>query len=47
MKLGRGLAWDPQAERFVGDAEAQALSARTPRAAKYDVSRVMKEAGLS
>ncbi|MFM8434558.1 MAG: gfo/Idh/MocA family oxidoreductase, partial [Planctomycetia bacterium] len=30
-KLGRPLKWDPAAERFVGDAEADALLARPQR----------------
>ena len=32
MKLGRKLTWDPQAERFVNDAAADALLARHQRA---------------
>ena len=40
MKLGRTLTWDPTMEQFVGDAEANAFCARTPRLAKYDVHRV-------
>lgn len=32
MKLGRPLTWDPQAEQFVGDAEANALLTRPERA---------------
>jgi len=47
MKLGRRLAWDPKAEQFKGDAEANALCHRKPRAAAYDIARVMKRAGLS
>jgi len=46
MKLGRKLTWDPKTEKFVGDAEANALCARKPRSSKYDIARVMKEAGL-
>jgi predicted dehydrogenase len=46
MKLGRRLAWDPTAERFVGDAEAQALCARTPRSGTYDLARVLRAAGV-
>jgi hypothetical protein len=30
-KLGRPLAWDPAAERFVSDAEADGLLARPQR----------------
>jgi predicted dehydrogenase len=47
MKLGRRLTWDATAEHFVNDAEANALCARKPRSPKYDVSRVMKGAGLA
>ncbi len=47
MKLKRKLRWDPKREQFVGDAEANALCARKPRSAAYDISRVMKNAGLS
>ena len=32
MRLGRKLQWDPAAERFVGDDQANALLARTERA---------------
>lgn len=46
MKLNRQLTWDPTQERFVGDAEANALCARTPRSSRYDISAVMKAAGL-
>jgi hypothetical protein len=45
MKLGRKITWDPKAERFVGDAEAQALSARKPRSEQYDLARIMKARG--
>jgi hypothetical protein len=31
MELGRKLKWDPAAERFVNDAEADALLSRTHR----------------
>jgi myo-inositol 2-dehydrogenase / D-chiro-inositol 1-dehydrogenase len=31
-RLGRKLTWDPAAERFVGDAEADALLSRPQRA---------------
>ncbi len=31
MRLGRKLRWDPQAERFVGDDEANRMTARTMR----------------
>jgi myo-inositol 2-dehydrogenase / D-chiro-inositol 1-dehydrogenase len=46
MKLGRKLTWDPVKEQFVGDAAANALRSRTPRAQAYDLARVMKSAGL-
>jgi predicted dehydrogenase len=46
MKLKRRLTWDPQTEQFKGDAEANALGARRPRGAAYDIARVMKRAGL-
>jgi predicted dehydrogenase len=46
MKLGRRLTWDPQKERFTGDAGANALCLRKPRAAAYDIALVMKRAGL-
>jgi len=32
MKLGRKLTWDPAAEKFVNDAEANAMLAREERA---------------
>ena len=46
MKLGRKLTWDPVKEQFVDDAEANALCARKPRSADFDIARVMKKAGL-
>lgn len=39
MKLGRPLTWDPQAERFVDDAEADGMLAR-PERSPYGVSRI-------
>jgi myo-inositol 2-dehydrogenase / D-chiro-inositol 1-dehydrogenase len=39
MKLQRPLTWDASAERFVGDAEAQAMLSR-PERAPYGISRV-------
>ena len=36
MKTGRRLRWDPQAERFIGDEEANAMLAR-PARSKYAV----------
>jgi myo-inositol 2-dehydrogenase / D-chiro-inositol 1-dehydrogenase len=47
MKLGRKLKWDPAAEAFVGDAEANALRDRAPRKPEYDLQRVMRNAGLA
>ncbi len=44
MKLGRPLTWDAKAEQFVGDAEANALCARKPRAAAYDIEQIAKKA---
>ena len=47
MKLQRKLTWDPKGEVFVNDAEANALRARKPRSAAYDINAVMKKAGLA
>lgn len=47
MKLQRKLTWDASREQFVGDAQANALCARTPRSGKYDIAQVMKKAGLA
>ncbi len=44
MKLGRPLTWDAKAERFTGDAEANALCARKPRASAYDIDTIAKKA---
>ena len=46
MKLRRKLTWDAVKEQVVGDAQANALRARKPRSAAYDIARVMREAGL-
>jgi hypothetical protein len=46
MKLQRKLTWDPAKEMFVNDAEANALCARKPRSAAYDIMQVMKKGGL-
>jgi hypothetical protein len=39
MRLGRKLEWDPQKERFIGDAEAQRHVAR-PMRKPYDYDMV-------
>ncbi|MEO8180938.1 MAG: Gfo/Idh/MocA family oxidoreductase [Deltaproteobacteria bacterium] len=41
MKLGRPLTWDPQAERFVKDAQANALLSR-PEREPYGATRLSK-----
>ncbi len=46
MKLGRKLTWDPVAEQFKDDVEANRLRARKPRSSAFDLSAVMKRAGL-
>jgi myo-inositol 2-dehydrogenase / D-chiro-inositol 1-dehydrogenase len=46
MKLGRKLAWDPEREQFKDDPQANAMRARKPRSAAYDLSALMKRAGL-
>jgi predicted dehydrogenase len=46
MKLQRPLWWDVQTERFKDDAAANALCARKPRSAAYDIDALMKKAGL-
>ena len=47
MKLGRKLTWDPAQEAFVGDDTANAMRSRKARKPEYDVSAVMKKAGLA
>jgi len=47
MKLGRKLAWDPAAEKFVNDAEANAMLFRAPRKPEYDITRIVKAAGIA
>jgi hypothetical protein len=37
-RLGRTIRWDPAAERIVGDDQAAAFMARTPRAG-YEIPR--------
>ena len=38
-RLGRKIIWDPAAEKIVGDDQAAAFAARTPRAG-YEIPRV-------
>ena len=38
-RLGRSITWDPAAEAITGDEQAQAMTARTPRAG-YEISLV-------
>ncbi len=47
MKLKRKLTWNPEKEEFEGDAEANAMRARKPRSAQFDIAAVMKKAGLA
>ena len=46
MKLQRPLWWDAKAEQFKDDAAANALCARKPRSAAYDIAAIVKKAGL-
>jgi myo-inositol 2-dehydrogenase / D-chiro-inositol 1-dehydrogenase len=46
MKLGRKLTWDPTAEAFVGDDEANALRARRSRKG-YEIGPLLSQAGLT
>jgi predicted dehydrogenase len=46
MKLGRKLKWDPIKETFPGDAEANALCSRNPRALEFDYREDLKKAGI-
>jgi predicted dehydrogenase len=46
MKLGRPLQWDPVAESFKGDGQANAMRGRPARSSEYDINVVMKNAGL-
>ena len=41
MKLGRPLTWDPKAEKFINDAEANSMLSR-PERAPYGVSNLTK-----
>ena len=47
MKLDRPLTWDPAKEEFVNDPEANAMRLRKPRAAQFDVHRVLREARVA
>ena len=38
-RLGRVIAWDPAAEKIIGDEQASALASRTPRSG-YEIPRV-------
>ena len=38
-RLGRSITWDPAAEAITGDDQAQAMTARTPRAG-YEIPRI-------
>jgi len=41
MKLGRPVTWDPRAERFVNDTQADVLLARQERA-PYGIQHLLK-----
>jgi hypothetical protein len=41
MKVGRPVTWDPRAERFVSDNQADALLARHERA-PYGIQHLLK-----
>jgi hypothetical protein len=45
MNLNRPLSWDPAAERFVGDDDANATLSR-PERAPYGVRRALARAGM-
>lgn len=45
MKTGRTLKWDPKAERFIGDAEADKLLSR-PERAPYGAAAALARAGV-
>ena len=47
MKLDRPVTWDPAKEEFVNDPQANTLRMRTPRSARYDVHRVLREARIA
>lgn len=46
MKLGRKLEWDPKAEMFKNDKDANAMMTRKPSSSEYDLDRIMKSAGI-
>jgi myo-inositol 2-dehydrogenase / D-chiro-inositol 1-dehydrogenase len=46
MKLNRKLRWDVKKESFIGDKEANTMLMRHPRKSEYDLSQIMKKAGL-
>lgn len=46
MKLGQKLTWNPGKEEFVHDHAANAMRARKPRSAEYDIHRVLGRAGI-
>ncbi|MCX6327377.1 MAG: Gfo/Idh/MocA family oxidoreductase [Bacteroidia bacterium] len=46
MKLNRKLTWDAKKEKFVGDKEANAMLSRKARKPEYDLTLLMKKAGL-
>lgn len=46
MKLRRKLTWNPKEEMFVHDDEANAMRARKPRSAEYDIHHVLSQAGI-
>jgi len=46
MKLKRKLFWDAVAEKFTNDKEANAMLVRKARKPEYDITSIMKKAGL-